>query len=585
MMVRIVNRLYINQVGRNNRPELLLIFFLILLCTITASAQDITNISSAKPLIVYGSVHAGTSYMTGPASPGMDPFGYSAGANITLDFYEVFQLPFSFTISKYGTGYNMMDFRRFGISPRYKKFQVHLGYRSYQLSPYILSGMTTLGAGAEYNGDKFRVLLFYGKVMDQFYTGSTYIVFDDPEVEHYTRWNYGAKIGFGKVANSVNLHIYHAEDKANTGSSDFLLKNNLNPMENLALGIDVNQQFFKVLTFTANGASSIVTFNTEGRGIDGSDEQEKWIATAAPILAVNKTTRISFAYDAKLALRIKGYSLGIKYQHVDPLFNSLGVSFMQKNVNNYLIDFGGGFFKRKVNLRGSVGLQYLNKGGFTGKEQRRIIYKLNSNINFSRQFSVQAFYNNMSQDAIPSLKEVGDSLVFTTNTEGMNASFRYSPGRGNERPHSIRGSFARNTFDIVNLGLTLSSSSNTNSNLSYNYNQKKGWRAGAGINYSLLSSGDDRTTRRYGLNANLGRNITEDFTANLNTSFRLNNVNNQSDGNVITAGLQISWRGSRKHNLSVNLNQLIRNTSILKAKNEFRARLNYSYSFSSNNKN
>lgn len=568
-----------------NIYKLSLILIIFLLCISENSAQDLSNIASAKPVVLTGSVFAGTSYASGPSQSELSPYGYNLGANLSLDFYGVFQLPFSFTFSNYGTDYSTMSFRRFGISPSYKKFKFHLGYRSYQLSPYILSGMTTLGAGAEYNGEKFRILLFYGKIMDQLYTGSNYVIFNDPDIKQFTRWNFGTKIGFGKPANSVNLHIFRAIDRDNTGSSDFLLKNQMYPMENLSIGIDLKQQIFKVLTFTANGASSFLTHNTGGRDIDGTDEEEKWIAYAAPFLSVNKTTRASFAYDAKLSLNVKGYTLGVKYQHVDPMYNTLGVSFLRKNVNSYLFDFGGGLFKRKLNLRGNVGLEYLNKGGFTGKEQKRIVYSFNAGLNLSRQFTMQAYYNNMTQNTLPSLEEVGDSLVFTANSKGLNTSFNYTPGKGKVRPHSIRGGYSRNTFDIVSAGLSLNANSNSSANVGYNYNIKDGWRAGGGINYSLLSSADERKTRRYGLNANIGRNFLEIFSTNFTASYRLNSVNGIRDGNVITTGFQVALRSKNKHNLSMNINYLMRNTTILKAKNELRLRLNYSYAFSSNNKN
>ncbi|MCO5233728.1 MAG: hypothetical protein M9888_08350 [Chitinophagales bacterium] len=317
-------------------------------------AQELSGIKEAKPVSISGSVNAGISYLDGIRNINDFPIGYNLGINLNLDFYSVFQIPFSFYFSNYGTGINTLSFKRFGISPSYKAIKLHLGYRSYVLSPYALTGMTMLGGGVELTLKKFNFLAFAGKVAEPYFMGNQYATFADSDIDFYKRWAYGVRLGFGKPSNSFKIHLFHAKDNPKTGSIDTLVRSQILPSENLVLGLETQQTIFKILTFSANGAASLFTPNLNG---DPIKDNNKWLKGFNFINTTNSSSRMSFAYDAKISVRIKTMNVGFKYQHIDPFYSSLGVSFLQTNYNNYLADLSGSLFKGKLSLMSSVGFQ------------------------------------------------------------------------------------------------------------------------------------------------------------------------------------------------------------------------------------
>ncbi len=552
----------------------------LLLLAVTSHAQNLENIGKEKPLSLSGGVYAGVNYLEGLRNAGNSPLGYNMGLNLNLSFYNNFNLPLSFYYSNYGSGFNTLTFRQFGISPSYKFARVHLGYRSYPLSPYVFSGMTTLGAGLELNFQKFNFLAFTGKVVDPYNLGDQYLAFADPELEFYKRNVYGFRIGVGRPANSFNIQVFHAKDNPESGSVDSLLNHHIYPMENLVIGAELNQLFFKIITLHVNAAASLVTHNINGDLFEMNEKEQAWLDRLSFLATFNTTSRFAFAYDSRLSVRIKTLNVGVKYQHVDPLYSSLGTSFMQTNFDNYLLDLNGSLFKSKLSLFGNAGLQFVNKDGFTGNAQKRTVASLTTNWNISKQLGAQFSINNMAQNSMPLLREVADTLKLVTNTMGWNAGIQFKPGTGKVQPHSISASISQNTFDLIQSESQLMKSSNFYTNAAYRYVLKNKWNAGLGLDYSTFDMGDNSDTQRIGATASYGVVLLKNINLKTQFGYRINRVNGDADGNIINSGIQAQWKHPKNHSVSFSLNHMMRNTQILPARNDLRVRLNYAYSFS-----
>src|SRR5690606_872052 len=76
------------------------------------------------------------------------PYYYVLTGNVNVNMYG-FSLPFTFTWSNQNFAYRQ-PFNIVGVSPTYKKFTFHAGYRNLSFSPYTLSGHSFLGGGVEY---------------------------------------------------------------------------------------------------------------------------------------------------------------------------------------------------------------------------------------------------------------------------------------------------------------------------------------------------------------------------------------------------------------------------------------------------
>jgi hypothetical protein len=542
----------------------------------TLFCQDLTTIKSASPVKVTGSFYSAFNYTFSDAS--IPPAGFNTGINVNFNFYNAINIPLSFAYSNYGSSVNTISFNRFGISPSYKSLKIHAGHRSYVLSPYLMSGLTVLGGGIELNPKKFYFLAFYGKVNDPYFVGNDVLTLRNDGFDFFNRKAYGFKLGFGKSTNRIGIALFHAKDDLLTGSIDTLAKYNINGKENVGIGLDLTQQFFKIVTLSGNAAVSILTNDLNGEAIRDSNATQ-WVERVSFLTTINQSSRYSFAYDGKISFKIKTFNLGVKYQHIDPFYSSLGISYLQTNFDNYLMDINGSLFKSKLNLSSNFGLQYVNKSGFTGLPQKRIVANVNTNVNFTKELNLNVNYSNLVQNTNPTIQELNDSLLFTTNNVGWNGTLSYKIGKGKEKPHIVSFNSSNTTFDVLNNDQITLSSVNTNYNLNYRYQIKNGWSFGGGIQYFVSENNLSPSLKRKGFLLNVGKKISESLNFRVNTSFRSNETQANKDGYIINGNVSLTYQIKKKHNFSLNTSQLIRKTTLIAAKNETRFRVNYNYNF------
>jgi hypothetical protein len=541
-------------------------------------AQDLSQFRKDNPVTVSGNFNGGVNYLEAENST-VEPLGYHASLNLQFSFFSVLQVPVSLSYGNYGSSINTLSFRRFGISPSYKYVKLHGGYRSYQLSPYIMAGMTVLGGGIELSPKKFYFQAFAGKLVDRYNLGGDFLQFRDETIDFYQRNVYGAKTGFGKSTHRYSLMIFHAKDKSNTGTIDSLTKYNITPKENVIAGAEIYHQYFKLITLHLTGAASILTNNTEGKPLETDESGEKWVERFSFLTTVNATSRYAFAYDGRISIRIKSLNIGMKYQHIDPNYASLGVAFLQTNFNNYLFDIQGSLFKNKCIIFSNFGIQELHSNEVTGQRQKRIVSNTNINWNFNKSLALQASYNNLAQNTETQILDVADSLRLTTRSQGWNIGWTIKPGKQKEKPHSLILQASRNIFDLIQNDLSLSTNTNFNGNIAYRFNLKNNWNLTATLNYNDFTIGDGRVANRYGLILGYGKNINENLNARLQGSYKLNFTDEVQDGYVVNAGLNIQWKINKKHQLLLGSSALWRQTTLQNPKEEWRWRANYSYSF------
>lgn len=557
--------------------RIILVFSFVLLHAFQGNAQDISSISSARPFKVSGSFFGAVSY-TDNESTLIPPFGYNAGVHLNISIYNALHIPLSYNYSNYGNSFSTLQLERFGISPSYKTVKLHLGYRSFFLTPYLMSGMTVKGAGIEFTPKKFQCKVFYGTLVDRYTLGNEFIQLNNPDLTLYKRKVLGFRLGFGKESNRIALSAYKSMDDDNIITSDSLRRLGLFPRENLVVGADMHQVFFRYVTLQANAALSILTKNVYGDSIEDVNAQ-KWLDRTRFIMTVNQTSTYAFAYDARLSLRLRTFHLGIKYQHIDPFFTTTGVPFLQQNYENYLLDISGGLFKSRVTLMGNAGLQFINKGGFTGLPQKRIVGTLNANWLISKGANLNISYTNFAQNTNLLVAEVNDSLTLTANNTGYTATFNLKPGKGKERPHLILLSASGGTFDIVSGDTITSQGSSINGNLTYKFTRRDGWNYGGGLQTTYSEASTAPPLNRYGVVAHIGKRIADGLQFRSNASIRLNETGGIRDGFIFNSVAALTYAYKKKHSLHVNVSFLSRQTTILAAKNETRIRFNYNYSF------
>ena len=126
--------------------------------------ERIQNIKNSDPLTLSGNVGASMGIAHNNISTYYStPFSYSLYGSLNFNIYS-FNLPISFYFVNNSTefSYPKMPHISLGMTPTYKNWRFHLGVSSMHLSNYTYSGLTFIGAGAEYQGKLFRAAAFGG---------------------------------------------------------------------------------------------------------------------------------------------------------------------------------------------------------------------------------------------------------------------------------------------------------------------------------------------------------------------------------------------------------------------------------------
>src|SRR5690606_29019245 len=123
--------------------------------------QDLSRTRSADPMQITGS--AGMQNLFFSSSNGLGyrrPLSNTFLINLNISVYG-FDMPLALCFANHTRGFSHHPVQ-FGMSPRYKDLQLHLGYRSMNFSSFTYSGLSFLGAGLDYHWKIIRVGMFAG---------------------------------------------------------------------------------------------------------------------------------------------------------------------------------------------------------------------------------------------------------------------------------------------------------------------------------------------------------------------------------------------------------------------------------------
>ena len=217
-------------------------------------AQNISEIAKSDPLIISGAVGTQNTYRYSSVGNGYSsPLSNTIYANLNISIYG-FNMPFSLFYSNDNLDFNYPQIS-FNLTPRYKNWTGHIGQSSMQMSNYVMN-MSFNGFGIEYNSDKLRAGVFYGRLRNAINGDPS-----DPyaRTPQYKRMGWGLKIGYGSGQNYIDLYMLRAYDCLS--SIDEVWHSKVNAQENIVVGVKGQVTPFKWLSLTANAATSV--FNTD----------------------------------------------------------------------------------------------------------------------------------------------------------------------------------------------------------------------------------------------------------------------------------------------------------------------------------
>jgi hypothetical protein len=337
-------------------------------------------------------------------------------------------LPFSFVYSNQNKDFRQ-PFNQFGISPQYKWIKAHLGYRNISFSKYVLGGHTILGGGLELTPGKLRFGIVYGRL--QRHTNQA-IKVNNPLMDTlaaFKRKVLSFKIGVGTKETFVDFIFLKGKDDS-TSIDPSAVETGMFPASNLVTGINTRIRISKNIHFETEGSYSIFTNNQNSIG--NSQNKNSFIE-------VNASTQMFLALRSSLKYRSKkGLMFGLDYRRIDPNYKSMGVYFINSDLENFTFATGFRLLQKKMRFKGSFGVERNNLKTARNATTKKLIGSANISYDPVRLFGINLTYSNYSLNQSAGRVQIADSVkLYQTNSTIMIMPHFQFQGKGGKTNHFI----------------------------------------------------------------------------------------------------------------------------------------------------
>lgn len=530
--------------------------------------ERIQNIKNSDPLTLSGNVGASMGIAHNNISTYYStPFSYSLYGSLNFNIYS-FNLPISFYFVNNSTefSYPKMPHISLGMTPTYKNWRFHLGVSSMHLSNYTYSGLTFIGAGAEYQGKLFRAAAFGGIInrktrLEQWDDRSAFQRLSDSllglNIPQYTTPQYrrlggGAKIGVGNTKNYIDLTFFKAKDQINSLPEEW--RDTVKAKENVAVGLSGRFAIRNWFSFTANLGVTFYSDNLRDSLLHIDDKTDRVFQNLNWLYGVRGSSIVRFAGDAAMNFNFKVFNANILYRIVQPDYVSLGTSSFSQNTHSIGVNTNFRMFKGKSNLT-LVG--YLQRDNLNHKQMytnQVATYTLNSNNMIGSHFHLGLMYNGIKQNQYDGTTKVADSVRLNRITHTATLSPMITFQTKNDHSISLNLSFVQNqnlnklyyanSGDVMTLtggvGYNISITPvrvSVNAGYDYTYSTSENYSYNAhtlhyGVNFNIMSREKLNWNAYY--NGSAGYNIVKEGENNfsvsncLGSSFNFNSAHTAS---------------------------------------------------------
>lgn len=396
--------------------------------------QNLSTLKEQQPISLHGSLSVSTAFNQ---IEGIDrrqpPVSYVISGNPVLRIYGV-DLPFGFMFSNYQRNFSQ-PFNKFGVSPRYKEYTLHLGYRNINFSPFTLSGRTFFGVGLEGNPGLIRFGFVYGRFqkaveeLNNFLDGEM----DRALLPSYKRMAYSIKMGIGNDDNYLDFIILKGKDDPLS-----LIGVDLKPEENAALGVSARMTLMKNLVFTGDFGTSVYTRDiTEATVPIGVLNIPEFTSS---LITPRITSQVGFAGMGKLTWTGKGYSLNATYRRIDPGYKTMGAFYFQTDVEQYLGGFALSSKDNQWMMKADLGWETDNIKENRLTQTSRTIGQAYASWQPKPNAGISVQYSNFGITQTPGLKSISDTTLLRNINQNLVIQPRYLI-QGKQFSHLINGMF------------------------------------------------------------------------------------------------------------------------------------------------
>ncbi len=547
-------------------------------------AQNIEDLKTAKPFSYSGAIAAHTGFYQANGIANRSPrsiWGLSGNLNFVL--FEKLNLPFSFTVGRYGNSTSYPTFGQIGISPNYKWVTLHLGYRNMNFSPYTLAGHTFLGVGIDLKPKKMlRLSAMYGRLRNAAEVDTTHS-FVQPA---FKRTGMGLKLGFGDDEHYIDLIFFKAKDDQNSLE---IAQNKITPAENLVLGVSAQVAIFKIFRLKYDVGASIFT-----RDQNSQEVLSKNLAANVNnfndlgLIDLKASSRANLAQKASLSfLRAKNFNAKVTYERIDPQYETMGAYFFANDLERLTIAPSFQLFKNKVSLNGSYGLQRNNLLGDRAETTQKSIGSANLDIHPNATFGLNMNYSNYSIYQEAGRMELNDTVAFNLATTTISITPRFNIQK-EKVMHSIvlNANYQKSNQDN---DLFYGKSQNFESKLiGLNHSLiflESQFSLNTGLNYQSFSVAGIETALTGGT---IGLNLpfaNNKLNLGLSGSLNARRLNKVSDGSTLSSYANLSYSPAKSHSFRLNFGWLKNFGTQASDFSELRGGVSYTFVFAPNPKN
>lgn len=549
-----------------------LVAAVISLVPVSGYSQDISQIAKSDPLIITGAVGTQNAYYHSSSGGFASPLSNSVYANLNISFYG-FSMPFSFYYSNSDLNFSYPRFS-FNISPTYKNWTLHLGTHVLPMSPYIYN-IPFEGAGLEYNGQRLRFGMFYGRLRHAINDNPL-----DPKARspQYSRMGWGFKVGYGSGRHYLDLYVFKGYDRLSSLAAEW--RRTTEAKENLSVALRGHTSLGNWMSLTTNVAASVFSTDLSADRIH-SDEIDKW----DKIFDARYSSLYRFAGDVNLNLSLGGVFTSVSYKLVQPDYTSLGLSYISNNYQSLGLSMSGSL-TRNIILSGNFAYQNDNLNNKQLYTTRGYVYSANAVVNLSRSLNLTAGYSGYLQQQCAGTVEVNDTTRVNRIMHNLHLAPSYSfEAGGNSHTVSLTGGYTQNK-DLNPFSTGESDVKTISYGAGYGVSVER-IKTDFGLNYShQTSEGYERKYTSDVISGSAGRSFLEDknLTASLTLSACRNHIAGENTNWSVGVDLYAGYTLKKVHSFSFSAGYSRYNdmniVDVMKYSSyDLNCSLNYNYTF------
>ena len=574
---------------------LCIIFFFFMLCDFVGAQEidlegfdnKIIQTLRKNPFKINGGISANTIFYNSDNST-RPPFSYFLNGNLSLSIYN-WTIPLSYSLNNQGSNLDYKlpyKFNRLSLHPKYKWIKTHVGDICMTFSPYTFTGLLCTGAGVELTPDlPLKVSVFGGRLNKA--------IADDGNartIPSFLRTGYGAQLKWEAEKIKVGVIGFYASDKL--GSLDSVPESKqVLPKENIVFSVNTMIRITKRVEVYAEIARSALTNDMRIKKWQNNDN------IMCNFITNNSTTRFYSAYNAGMNLNMKFGSIGIKYENIEPEYQTLGAYYFNSDLENMTLNANLSFFKGNLTLSVNAGRQSDNLSNQKLNQTQRWVGAMNTTLKLSPKFTIVAGYSNFTSFTNNQLNQFvnlnenplavqqpHDSINYKQINQNANININYLISNSKNVSQMLNANYSVNDAvnkenEIIRKG-GISRFHNAGINYNFNINTIKLYIA-TSINYTSTYVASE-TMNIWGPTVTLNKMLFKD-KLQFSGSLSYNNSSTKSiNTNIDNLRVSINFRPWKKHNFNTSLIQTIREVNNGGEKsnfNELVVTTGYNYTF------